>query len=263
MNTKGGVGKSTVSTQIVAPYLYKVSKERVTYYEFDDENDDSQSFYDCDILDIQQVRVDKTDLRDKLADILLEDKSVCIDIGANKTTTYLFNAFLDSGMINVVDMIVIPLMDGEVDAISALNLYANIREVNSNIKIVFALNRVNKSRDINTQFEVFLGDKRGFFDSDGIIEQIQEGDKNIISVIDSDAVKQSRKFGCTIWELARVEKNLDEEIKQAISNNVNKEDIKFLSYKKCVQRDCIEYYNEVLRPAFHMLNKLLGVLVNE
>lgn len=263
MNTKGGVGKSTISTQIVAPYLYKLHKTKVKYYEFDDENDDSKSFYDCEILDINQISVENSDLRDVLADILLEKEDICIDIGANKTTTYIFNALLDSGMFNVLNMIVIPLMDGEVDAVSALNLYMNIREINKDVKVMFALNRVNKSRDLYHQFEAFLGDKRGFFDTNGVIDSIAQDDRNVITVIDSDAVKQSRKFGTTIWELARMEKDIDDEIRQALNNNVDKQDIKFLSYKKGVQKDCIEYYNEVLRPAFSMMNKLLGVLNND
>ena len=42
--TKGGVGKSTVAMQVIAPYLYKKHGKKVTYIEIDDENNDSKSF---------------------------------------------------------------------------------------------------------------------------------------------------------------------------------------------------------------------------
>ena len=39
--TKGGVGKSTVAMQVIAPYLYKKHGKKITYIEIDDENNDS------------------------------------------------------------------------------------------------------------------------------------------------------------------------------------------------------------------------------
>ena len=40
--TKGGVGKSTVAMQVIAPYLYKKHGKKITYIEIDDENNDSK-----------------------------------------------------------------------------------------------------------------------------------------------------------------------------------------------------------------------------
>ena len=48
--TKGGVGKSTVAMQVIAPYLYKKHGKKVTYIEIDDENNDSRSFTRTEIV---------------------------------------------------------------------------------------------------------------------------------------------------------------------------------------------------------------------
>ena len=47
--TKGGVGKSTVAMQVIAPYLYK-NMVKITYIEIDDENNDSKSFTRTEIV---------------------------------------------------------------------------------------------------------------------------------------------------------------------------------------------------------------------
>jgi len=45
ISSKGGVGKSTISMQLITPYLYeKNGSNPIAHYEFDDENQDSLSF---------------------------------------------------------------------------------------------------------------------------------------------------------------------------------------------------------------------------
>ena len=58
LNAKGGVGKSTISMQVVVPYLYlRGEKEIVNYYEFDDENEDSKSFINSKLVNSNQIKV--------------------------------------------------------------------------------------------------------------------------------------------------------------------------------------------------------------
>ena len=58
LNAKGGVGKSTISMQVIVPYLYTRNGNRVVnYYEFDDENEDSKSFINSKLVNSKQMKV--------------------------------------------------------------------------------------------------------------------------------------------------------------------------------------------------------------
>ena len=198
LNTKGGVGKSTVSMQLIVPYLYEKLQSPISYFEFDDENEDAISFSKSKLIWLEKVNVTGVDLREQLRDILLLENSICMDVGANKTTVYVLDALIDSGMIHALDLVVIPLMDGELDAVSALNIYQKIKKANPDIKTLFVLNRWNENREVESQFDLFLGDKYGFFETKGIINYIEEKDRNYVVLADSDAIKYSRGFGITL-----------------------------------------------------------------
>ncbi|WP_281951191.1 ParA family protein [Nitrosophilus kaiyonis] len=257
LNTKGGVGKSTVSMQLIVPYLYEKTQVPISYFEFDDENEDAISFDKSKLIWLEKVNVSGTDLREQLRDILLLDNSICMDVGANKTTVFVLNALIDSGMIHALDLVVIPLMDGELDAVSAINIYHHIKKANPDIKTLFVLNRWNENREIESQFDLFLGDKYGFFDTKGVINYIDEKDRNYIVLADSDAIKYSRGFGITLWELANKEENIDEELKKAIMEGASKDYIRMLSFKKALKKDCEIYRDKILKKAFEKLDNIL------
>ena len=258
INSKGGVGKSTISMQIAATYLYQLTKKKVNHYEFDDENRDNISFDKSQIVNTEAKQVARTNLRDTLADVLLEENNVVIDVGANKTTVYFLEALLDSGMVHSVDLFIVPLMDGESDAISAIKIYQIIKDTNPEANILFALNRVNTNRDINSQFNIFLGDKRGIFNDKGMIDNIPQEDKNFIQIEDSDAIKHSKNFGVTIWELAYNERDIGKEIKEALNTNANIQLIKTLSFKKGIKDDCASYLRTNLTPIFKEIDMILN-----
>ncbi len=258
LNTKGGVGKSTASMQLIVPYLYQKSGFPISYFEFDDENEDAISFDKSRLIWIEKVNVTGVDLREQLRDILLLENSICMDVGANKTTVYVMDALIDSGMIHALDLVVIPLMDGELDAVSAINVYHKIKDASPDLKTVFVLNRWNENRELESQFDLFLGDKYGFFDTKGLINYIEEKDRNYIVLADSDAIKYSRGFGITLWELANQVENIDELLKNAIKNGARKEEIKKLSFKKALKKDCEVYSEKILNNAFKKLDKILG-----
>ncbi len=257
LNTKGGVGKSTVSMQLIVPYLFKKMKTPISYFEFDDENEDAISFDKSRLIWLEKVNVTGVDLREQLRDILLLENSICMDVGANKTTVYVLDALIDSGMIHTLDLVVIPLMDGELDAVSAINIYHQIKKSNPDIKILFVLNRWNENREVESQFDLFLGDKYGFFDTKGVINYIDEKDRNYVVLADSDAIKYSRGFGVTLWELANQKQNIDNELKEAIKNGASKEFIRKLSFKKALKKDCEEYRDKILLKAFKKLDEIL------
>jgi hypothetical protein len=259
-NAKGGAGKSTVSMQIIVPYLFRNSKKQVFLYEFDDENEDSKSYADSRIVKTEQVKVDNNDMRDELQKILLKDETLCIDVGANKTASTVIAALNDSGMIFCIDVAIIPMMDGEIDAVSALNMYIMLKEAHPELKVIFALGRVNTSRDLFCQFDIFLGDRRGFFNDQGMMNMVKEEDRVYFPVHDSDAIKYSRQFGSTVWELAKINRDIDTELKEALKNGDDPQSIKFLSFKRALRIDCVTYLEETINPAFKILNKRLDVV---
>jgi cellulose biosynthesis protein BcsQ len=258
LNAKGGVGKSTISMQVVVPYLYTRSQNSiVNYYEFDDENEDSKSFINSKLVSSTQVKVVESNLREVIADIVLKDESMCIDVGANKTTNYFVSSLIDSGMVDAIDLIIIPLADGELDAINAVELYYKIKESQSEVKILFVLNRYNELRNIHSQFDIFLGDKRGFFDTQGLIENIGAQDRNYVTLTDSDTIKYCRSFGTTVWELANLDRDLTGQLREAIKEKRDKQEIKMLSFKKALKGDCELYTKNSLENIFKKIDELI------
>lgn len=258
LNSKGGVGKSTISVQIAATYVYATYGEAVHHYEFDDENEDSKAFINTKLIIRHSQKVAQANLRADITDILLEHEHLIFDVGANKTTTYFIEALKETGMMSHVDLFIIPLMDGENDAISAIKIFNHLKQEEPTAKIIFALNRVNTNRDLGSQFNVFLGDKRGVFNDKGLIEDIDEKDRVYITLNDSDAIKYGKNFGLTVWELAHTKRNLAAEIKEATQNNEPKEVIRMLSFKKGVKDDCEKYITSVVKPSFELIKKIVG-----
>ncbi len=258
INTKGGVGKSTISMQLVVPYLYQKSHNPISFFEFDDENEDSISFEKSKLVWLEKVQVAGKDLREELRDILLLENHIVMDVGANKTAVYVLESLIDSGMVYALDAVVIPLMDGELDATSAISIYQKVKNANPSIKTIFALNRWNENRELESQFDIFLGDKYGFFDTKGVINYIDEKDRNYLVLADSDAIKYSRAFGITLWEFANQEMDIDAELKEAIEKGASKEEIKRLSFKKSLKGDCEKYDERILQKAFAKLDEILA-----
>lgn len=259
INSKGGVGKSTTSMQVIAPFLYQhIGNKKVNFVELDDENQDSTTFARSELVEAQQIQITGTDLDSKLLDIIIDNENIIIDVGGNKTTTFVIDSLSNTGIINALDLIVIPLGDGEQDASNAIKLYNRVRELNNEIKIVFALSRVDSSMDLEMQFFDFFGDKQGRVDDrDGLIDKIKPEDQNIIKIRNSEVIKYSRAFGITAYELS--DKNVDdvkEKMKQALGKKDNAK-VKKLAYRQTILNKAAEYRRSVLDPAFEVLKTLV------
>jgi hypothetical protein len=101
-------------------------------------------------------------------------------------------------------------------------------------------------------------ENRKFLQEDGLIDQLPEKDRQYFIMPDSDAIKYSRLFGVTLWEVSQVEKDFNQEIRDAMRSGADADDIKFLSFKKGVYRDCVAYNDDVLIPAFSLLDAIVG-----
>jgi cellulose biosynthesis protein BcsQ len=251
VSSKGGVGKSTVSMQIIAPYLYeKNNKQPISFYEFDDENVDSLSYGASDLTKREVIDVEDFIIMEKFIEILSKDEFACIDVGGNKSTSLCLDTISDCGMISEIDLVIIPLLDGEQDAINAKRTYDRLKELDENINIVFALNRVKNIKFVEYQFDNFFGDIREIFDdSDAIINFIEKKDQ-FISIEDSDVIKYSRKFGMTVYEIAFQNRDFISEFKDASEEKQKK----LIAFKNYVYQHGKKYYENTLKSCFKKLD---------
>lgn len=256
VSSKGGVGKSTISMQLVAPYLFeKNDRKEVKFYEFDDENIDSLSYGASVLTNREPIDVEEFVIMDKFIEILSKDESCCIDVGGNKSTSLCLQTINDCGMINSIDLVVIPLLDGEQDAINAVNIYNELKEISRDIKILFALNRVKNLKFVQYQFDNFFGDVRGLFeDRNAVLNQIgQDKVEDFVSIEDSDMIKYSRKFGMTIYEIAAQKRDFTLEFEKT---NEEKEK-KLIAFKNYVHQHSKKYYENSIKANFERIDKFI------
>lgn len=252
ISSKGGVGKSTVSMQVVAPYLYeKNEKNPINFYEFDDENIDSLSYGASLLTNREAIAVEQYIMIEKMIEILTQEHFCCIDVGGNKSTSLCIDVLEESGLVNEIDCAIIPLLDGEQDAINAKNIYIRLKSLSPSLKVIFALNRVKNRKFVNYEFDNFFGDARGIFDdSNALIHFIKGDEDNYICIEDSDTIKYSRKFGLTIYEIASQKRDFN----AMLQNSKDDKDKKMIAFKNYVYQNSKKYYLETLKPTFLKLD---------
>jgi len=253
ISTKGGVGKSTLSMQLVAPYLYeKNHSQAIKYYECDDTNRDINSYGATSLIERNLVSVMSPMLREQIFDITMQDESICIDVGGNNTAKKLIDALDESGGLAFIDLILIPTLDGEQDMLNALDTYKYLKEIDEDLKIIFVLNRL-KSRDfIKEQFDHFFGDSRGVFTNFlSAKNQITQDElENYIAFDDSDVIRYSRRFGLSVYEIAKIEKEYMSDIAKSSAP-------KIASFKHYMSRSSKKYYRDTLSRGFEVMDKKL------
>jgi len=260
ISSKGGVGKSTVAMQLVVPYIFEKNAETpISYYEFDDENNDCSSFGASVLSKRKQISVSSPLLREELAAIFSQDESICLDIGANKTTMTLIEALHDSGMIHFLDLVFIPILDGEQDGINASFIYSVLKGYNQNLKFVFVLNRVKEAEYAKYQFENYFGDVRGIFKNiNAVVDNLFQEDKdNYLLMLDDEIIKYSRRFGLSIYEMAKQDKDFVGALKDSMDGLSEAQEIKLLSFKNYIAKSARSYKKDVLSVAFEKIEKIL------
>ena len=260
ISTKGGVGKSTIAIQLIAPALFELSGGRsVHFYECDDENSDSLSYGASSLVHRNLVRVDTPFLRDELLEVMLKEEFTCIDIGGNKSTTLVLDALDASGAIHFAHLAIIPMLDGEQDGLNALDVYKRLRSMRSDLPILFVLNRAKDLRYLEHQFENFFGDIRGIFQNIHAVKfNIDfEDSNNYIALPESDMIKYSRRFGLTIYEIATQKRDFISRLKTDSAVRADLNEAKIVSFKHFVERDSQTYMTNALTPAIKTIHDIL------
>ncbi len=255
--TKGGVGKSTVAMQIIAPYLYKKHGKKVTYIEIDDENNDSQSFTRTDLVNKRMLGTNNISELDEM--ILMDDNhEIIVDVGGNKTSSLVLDEIKKVGSFGNIKWI-IPLGDGELDGKNAIATMRKIRKIESNSddNIIFALNRAAsmESDYVQEQFINFFGHK--YLDSNSVMLDFMK-EPRYFPVKNDKVITMSRYLGSTVWEMAY--NNTDFAAKAVAAKEAH--DIesarKFLFFRR-IQTEAKDYVLQVLNKIFCDLDKYIDI----
>lgn len=207
MNLKGGAGKSTVAS-IVASYL-----KDATLIEIDKINEtasriDSKEYYKSQQLDFRNEN-DNGFL--EFENMLLNDGVNVIDVGAVMLSIF-HNAMSVANLYDLIDVIIIPAMDGKDDFVVAMNFLKTLQNENVDpSKIIFAFGRYNvhEYNTVADQFDIFFDNKELILNNFGIDI---ENEENYFVIADNLAVKKASRKGIVLREIA--DNDLDAIIKE-------------------------------------------------
>lgn len=248
INGKGGVGKTTASIELFSTFLYlRNNYQKTTLYSFDEENFLSSYYEHSDVLKIKAKKVNGVEMEEDITSILLKDRPMVVDVGANKTTTYMLKALENTGLYQTFDLIAIPITDGEQDTLNAKSIYTSIRRMSKEIPIIFVLSRYVEGRDIHIQFDAFFEILFPFVDNK---------DRRYVVLNDSDAIKYGKKLSKTIYEVSLKKKDFDTEFKEALQNKQSEAELLEITRKRRVYKLAKEYRVNILNSAYEELDKI-------
>jgi len=160
INTKGGVGKSTVSMHLLTAYLHsKNGGKAIDYFEIDDQNKNIEGYSSSKIVSAQIIGSDR--IASFITEAVIRDDDVIIDVGGNRTAADTLKELCDIGGFYSNACYFIPLLESKQDAINAENTLKLIREFDTENKVFFVLNKAINARDeelLKDQFMFFYGD---------------------------------------------------------------------------------------------------------
>jgi hypothetical protein len=255
--TKGGVGKSTVAMQVIAPYLFKKHGKKVTYIEIDDENNDSQSFTRTEIVNKRMLGTNKLTELDEL--ILMDDNhEIIVDVGGNKTSSLVLEEIKKVGSFGNIKWI-IPLGDGELDGKNAIATMKKIKKIENNPEenVLFALNRAISMEPeyIEEQFINFFGHK--YLDSNSVLCDFVK-DPKYFAVKNDKVITMSRYLGSTVWEMAYNNTDFAKKAIRAKELGDIQSARKFLFFRR-IQTEAKDYVLGTLNKIFYDLDHWLDI----
>jgi len=164
-NTKGGVGKSFIATQILPLAFYK-NKENINVFELDNNN---KTLLQSKVLNFKNLNVNAID--EILLDVAFADDTVnIIDAGGGDDTKAVISALAENDV--NIDAFIVPITrDFEV----IKNLEDTIKLIKDNYKkpqIYVILNKVEQGESVEEQFLYLFGNKE--YEIDGVIDKFND-----------------------------------------------------------------------------------------
>jgi len=212
VSSKGGVGKSTISNQVLTALLYEKEKKKVKLIEVDDNN--ITNTYTSSLFHSQSFKVEKG-IEETLRAMfdVLSDESVVIDAGGGNDSNALVDSLLSMGIDEHV-VYFIPVLKNKSGMKNLIDMYRRIR-AKSTSKIVVILNQTKSTQNdlIKSEFLYFFGDKE--MGIKGVFEEVYKDDNLIVtSLQDTSVYDLSEGLGLTAYEIANDAIKTDEFLKE-------------------------------------------------
>jgi hypothetical protein len=156
VNTKGGVGKSTIASQVL-PVLFRENDKKIKVYELDDNN---QTFYKNSKIEFKTLKTERSEdaIDEVYFDLELgEDVVNIIDAGGGNDTKVVLEAIKKAELKDVIYFI--PINDDFDQFANTKYTIELIRSFDNSSKIFLIFNRAISSepKDIYDQFIAFFG----------------------------------------------------------------------------------------------------------
>lgn len=187
VNTKGGCGKSTCCYQIVSPYCFaKNNNKKPIIVDLDNMNDESSSYSQSKIFDSQKTS--SIDIQ-----LIGQDRDAIFDTGAGDNGKKNLNNLINTGLIEFIDLFIIPLTSGTEATVDAFYVYNSILKNVSKAKIMFVFSDCFNPEEfpLKEQFSAFYK----YVENNNI--KIQEP----IPIVREPSIVWSQRYGLTAYEL--------------------------------------------------------------
>ena len=156
VNTKGGVGKSTIASQIL-PVLFRNTDKKIRVYELDDNN---RTYYQNSKIEFNTLKTLKTEevIDDVNIDLMLDENVInIIDAGGGNDTKAVLDGISKAELKGLTYFI--PVNDDFEQFDNTKTTMSVIRDFDKDAKIFLIFNRVLSfdKKDIEKQFIAFFG----------------------------------------------------------------------------------------------------------
>lgn len=240
ITTKGGSGKSTISQQVVAPWLYQRSGERVQLIEIDPMNYDCLSLSESSIL--TPTPIEPESVQERLPELLFSASSSVIDVGGNVTAANSLDFLSKSGVLEAIDLVLLPVSIGVQDALNAKELFSSLSGV---VSVIVVLNLAKDPEKPKPQFPFIFGYAG--------IEPVFEKTPPYVVVPLTEMVNYSKNFGQTIAELAfKDAESLRKDLKEALKRKDSEAAKELVERIYIIERakDFVRYLEKRVWPKF-------------
>ena len=107
LSTKGGVGKTTIAQQLIAPYIHNKNHYKAEIIELDN-NNNSNVLNEAQTQETKSLKLCKTEniLLEKFMEVIAENKDVCIDVGGGDDTKTVLKALKELRLENEITFII-------------------------------------------------------------------------------------------------------------------------------------------------------------
>ena len=209
VNTKGGVGKSTIASQVL-PVLFRNADKKIKVYELDDNN---QTFYKNSKIEFKTLKTEKSEeaIDEVYFNLELGEGVVnIIDAGGGNDTKVVLEAIKKTELKDVVYFI--PINDDFEQFTNTKSTVELIRSFDNSSKIFLIFNRAVsfEPKDIYDQFIAFFGSEN--YGIEGRFDEIADlVEKDFLILQNTQIISILKNFyGTTLYDFYHNNKDLIE-----------------------------------------------------